>query len=187
MQNSYGLFCSQLEDAISAYPNLKLQVDKHGLHFLKGILDIPNDEGQIISSFLIEIHFKTGFPYRFPVLFETGGDIPNEADWHKYSNGSCCITVAADEIVKCKNGITLKDFIKRFAVSYFANYLYRKEEGKYLNDEYAHGGYGIFQFYNDLFKTGTFTDWMRWLDNAFKNSEPTIPRNDLCFCGSNKK
>src|SRR6202008_2239035 len=116
----------------------KIAKDENGISILKGVLDIPNDHNEIVDSFLIEIHFVKCFPYCFPVLYEIGGRIPDEADWHKFQDGSCCITVAPDEKLKCKNGINVSQFIRQHAIPYFANYLYKKITTKYKNGEYSH-------------------------------------------------
>ena len=183
----YSFYCSQLDEVTKKYRNLKPRLDEKGLTYLKGILDIPNDSGEIEGSFLIEIHFKSGFPYRFPELFETGGIIPKEADWHKYANGSCCITVPPDEILKCRNGITVLHFVTQFAVPYFANYLYRIREGRYLNGEYAHNVLGLAQFYTDLLGTSDQTKWVHYFKCTFHNEKVGCERNDQCFCNSGKK
>ena len=99
--DNYKAFCDQLDGVIVKYPNLSIkEMDERKI--LKGILDIPNDDLNIIGSYFIEIHFTNLFPFRFPKLFEIGGDIPSHIDWHKFSDNSCCITVQPDEIIKCK-------------------------------------------------------------------------------------
>lgn len=180
------LFNRQLDEVIHHFPQLKKVVGSDG-DFLKGILDIPNDEGVIIGSFMIEIRNRQGFPNRFPSLFETGGDIRNEADWHKYPNGSCCITVEPDELLICRNGITIMEFIRKHAIAYFANHHHRLITGEYKNGEYAHGHEGTFQFYTRLFKTSDMGKWIEYYDHVFKKKSINIGRNDRCFCGSEQK
>lgn len=85
-------------------------------------------------------------------MFEPGGDIPQDADWHKNNDGSCCITVGPDEIEKCWYGITVTDFIVRYAIPYLANQIFRKQTGYYKNGEYAHGRQGLIQYYISLQK-----------------------------------
>jgi hypothetical protein len=184
--DSYDQYCKQLVEAVSQYPNLKV-IENEGRSHLKGIVDIPDETGEVVGNFLIEVHFKKGFPFRFPKLFETGGIIPDEANWHKYRDGSCCITVPPDEILKCKNGISVSEFIARFAIPYFANYLYRKKEGVYLNGEYEHGLLGISQFYSDLLGTDKHEIWKCFYRCVFGNEKINCERNDICFCKSGKK
>lgn len=180
-------FTDDLAKAIERYPNLQIQVTHDGTRFLRGILDIPDDNAAVVGSFFIEIYPSEGYPYRFPLIYEVGGDIRNEADWHKYADGRCCITVPPDEILKCKNGISIHQFIDNFAIPYFANQIYRKVNGHYKNGEFAHGPAGLFQFYENLFNS---RNTEMWLDNyryTFLGKKMPCGRNDKCFCESGVK
>ncbi|MGI6572577.1 MAG: SEC-C domain-containing protein [Fermentimonas sp.] len=176
-------FERELETVVAKFPQLRIK-EEDNMFFLKGILDIPDDENNIVGSFAVEIYSTAGFPYRFPKLLEVGGDIPCEADWHKYSDNTCCLTVPANEILTCKNGITVLRFINEHAIPYFANQLYRKKTGKYLN-EYSHGTKGIYEFYTNLFRSKDFNIWKKCLRIAMGNSK--FERNSSCYCGSNIK
>lgn len=167
---SYNLFVSQLNDACANFPNLKIK-ENENKKILKGTVTINNSDNTANKSYLIEIHWQDGFPFKFPVLYEVGDDIPCEADWHKYSNNSCCITVDYDESLKCKNGITVLQFIKTEVIPYLANQWYRQISGKYKS-EYSHGEKAHIEFMFDL---------------AFGGKKINIGRNDKCFCSSNKK
>jgi hypothetical protein len=185
----YKLFCEQLNDAVRLYPNLKICQTDSGLSFLKGVLDIPNDVNQIVGSFAIEIYFWDDFPYGFPLLFEVGGIIPNEAGWHKYAGGlgNCCITAKPDEVLKCKNGISVPLFIEKHAIPYFANQIHRMITGKYKNGEYSHNVKGFPDYYESLLKTNNRDLWLQYFKYAFRNLKVECERNDICFCGSGKK
>lgn len=184
--NNKKLFEKQLEDVLVYYPNLQI-VKTDYCNFLKGVLDIPDDNKSIVGSFLIEIHYSDRFPFQFPILYEIGGDIPNEPDWHKYPDSRCCITVWTDEIVKCNNGITVIHFLENYAIPYFANQIHRKITGEYRNGEYSHGETGIFQFYEKLMKTSDKDVWIKYFNYTFRNIQIPSNRNDICFCGSNIK
>ena len=184
--NNYAIFCDQLTSVIQKYPSLRIK-EVDSIKYLKGIIDIPNDDKEIVGSFSIELFFTNGFPYRFPILKEVGGDIPNVADWHKYTNDACCITVEPNEILICKNGISVLFFIENYAIPYFANYIHKLRFKTYKNGEYTHGFSGIKQFYSDLFKTTDKNKWVEYLRIVFKNNCIHISRNDKCFCGSNIK
>ena len=183
---SYNLFCNQLDSVIKKFPNLKI-TELDGANALKGIIDIRNDQNEVVGSFSVEIRYRMEFPYRFPVLYEVGGDIPNIADRHKYSDGICCITVLPDEILKCKNGISVLTFIEEYATPYFANQVYYLQNKKYLNGEYSHGKDGFIEFYTNFFNT---TDSSKWLEDVERVKSGTIivmARNKPCFCGSGLK
>ena len=183
---NYKKFCLQCETAIIEFPSLSIK-EENGLQYLKGVLEIKTECKQIIGNYFIEIRFAEMFPYRFPILYEIGKDIPNEADWHKYPNGKCCITVLPDEIIKCKNEITISYFIKNYCFSFFANHIYRKQYGIYLNGYYNHGELGVFEFYSDLFKTKDISEWLKYFKHVFRNELLKIERNHLCFCQSQIK
>lgn len=167
---SYGLFVSQLKEVCVAYPHLRIK-ETAGRKILKGAIKIENSEKTDSKSYLIEIHWADGFPYKFPILYEVGGDIPCEPDWHKYSSEACCITVDYDENLKCRNGITVSYFVKTEVIPYLANQWHKQVTGNF-KAEYSHGEKARFEFL---------------LDFAFGNRKIDIGRNDKCFCGSNKK
>ena len=176
-------FQNELSEAITKFPNLSIRHIK-GEAILKGILDISDENSVVIGSFSVEMHPTEKFPYRFPKLFEVGGDIPCNADWHKYSDNSCCITIEQDEILECKNGITILYFIEQMVIPYFANQLYKIKTGKYLN-EYPHGKDGVRLFYAELFKSNDIKFWCICFEHAFNKVQ--MRRNDKCYCKSGVK
>lgn len=136
---------------------------------------------------MIEVHCAKGFPLRFPILYEVGDVIPKHPDWHKYNDESCCITVEPDEVLKCKHGISVLEFVEQHAVPFLANFIYRTAVGSYKNGEYSHGQPGLEEFYTDLLRTDDKAQWIKYFQYTFKNEKFDNDRNKLCFCGSNKK
>lgn len=177
------LFRNQIPFVLEKYPNLILR-NKEGRDYLKGILDVSDGNGDVVGNFSVEIYSTEKFPYRFPELYEVGGDIPNHPDWHKYDNGLCCLTVEQDEIIKCKSGMSILQFIDDIAIPYFANQIYRKREGVYLN-EYPHGLDGFRVFYTKLFKSDDLSLWIKCCKSVFLKRIKR--RNDKCYCGSGQK
>jgi len=184
--DSYISFCHQIDSVIKKFPHLKI-TELDGVQLLKGILDITNEDKEVLGSFLIEINYCVDFPYRFPLLYEVGGDIPNLANWHKYSDDRCCITVEPDEILKCKDGISVIGFIDNYAIPYFANQIYRKQNGRYKNGEYSHGPIGLLEFYSVLFQTTDKSKWREYVNSASSGNAINAGRNVKCFCGSGLK
>ncbi len=185
MIDSYKLFESQILDACRIYKHLRIRVND-GKQYLVGSIDVYNVDKIFVSSFLVEIHWNEGFPYRFPTLYEVGGDIPVNADWHKYTDNSCCLTVEPDEIEKCARGITVLKFIEQIVLPYLANQLYRKTEGHFF-DEYPHGSLGLIRYYTELMGTSDSKKWIEYLEYAFGKKKLSIGRNETCICGNGKK
>ncbi len=183
MTRSQALFERDIRKAAKSFPGLSVK-GNIGNQFLKGILDITNADKHVIYSYSIEVRYSEGYPYRFPKLYEVGGDIPIGCDWHKYSDNSLCLDVEADEIIKCHRGLPVIDFLKEVAIPHLANQRYRSITGQYV-DEYRHGGQGIREYYGNLFKTADEKLWIMWTEQAF--SRKSVRRNDLCHCGSGLK
>lgn len=186
MMKSYDIFQSELNNVISFYSNLKIK-EKNGSKYLKGILDIY-DAGKIyVRSFSIEIYHREGYPFLFPIVKETGGEIPISNDWHKYGDGSCCLTIPPREIIECSQGITLLKFINDHVIPYFANQSHKLLFGKY-KDEYSHGKEGFKEFYEDLMGTPDVNKWYENYNYAFgKKALPMLDKYDKCFCGNGKR
>lgn len=176
-------FNQQIGIFIKEYPNFYVKSNSYH-SYLKGIVDIPDDDGNNAGAFSIEIHPSKDFPYAFPILYEVGDEIPSKADWHKYKDNSCCLTVPAKEKLLCKNGITLLWFVNNIVVPYFANQLYKKQTGHYMQ-EYSHGSDGIREFYEEFFHSLDHRVWMRCLKNTFGSAKSE--RNEECYCNSGKK
>lgn len=176
-------FQNELSEVIFKYPDLSIK-QINGQDILKGILDIRDEGSTVLRSFSVEIHSTEKFPYRFPKIFEVGGDIPCNADWHKYPDNSCCLTVEQDEILICKNGITLLNFIGKMVIPYFANQIYKTKTGYYLN-EYPHGKDGIRLFYAELMKSKDAKFWQACYEHAFNKVQ--MRRNDKCYCKCGEK
>lgn len=176
-------FEDELQTVREYFPHLNIQ-DGESTHYLRGIIDIPDDNGNIVASFLIEIHASPNYPHRYPVLYEVGDDIPCCADWHKYNDNSCCVGVEAEEILRCYNGITITEYITDIVIPYFANQVYKKQTGEYLQ-EYSHGTKGTKEFYEILMGTKNTVEWRQIIGFAFGKIKHQ--RNDRCYCGSGLK
>jgi len=176
-------FEKELPSVIQKYPSLTIK-SNGGCKYLKGILDIKSDDGVSYGSFAIEIHSSPLFPQRYPILYEVGGDIPCSIDYHKYHDNSLCLDVEVNEIVRCRHGITVCEFIKEIAIPHLANQQHKKIYGKYV-DEYRHGIQGIADFYTELFGTTDKNIWAKGVHSVLIGPKPH--RNSICYCGSGKK
>lgn len=186
MSKGYEHFINQLEVAAAAFPSLSVAVtdDKK---ILKGTLPVVDKEGKHWEDYGIEIHCSENFPHEFPMLFETSGKIPKIADWHVYEDTlSCCVKVQPEEILRCKKGISLTEYIREEVLPYLFNQTHRRVEGYYVNGEYSHGVAGIYEFYAGSLKTGTdillTLQLMKYISTHERPS-----RTSTCFCGKKEK
>lgn len=184
MEESYTTFVTQLNSVVQKYPHLEI-VSENGEKLLRGNLDIVDENGRKWESYLMEIKYKEGFPYRYPKVYELSNKIPKIANWHIYKDGSCCIDVPPSEIIKCKNGITVIGFIESELFPYLFNQTHRRVEGYYVNKGYSHGLIGIYEFYSGKLATGNKVRKTLELIYYIANNS-RLNRSNKCFCGSGK-
>jgi hypothetical protein len=182
MEN-YTLFRQQIAEAANVYPELKLSV-RDGIELLSGTFRVIDDEGKEWNSFEIQIRFSEAFPYSFPQLVEVGGKIPKIADWHIYPSGACCITIPILELVSSRNGITVLQFIQNHVKPHLFNQAHRIEKGYYAHQEFAHGVYGILEYYQEIFHEKSVEKIIGYL-KVLKSIE--FGKKNACFCGRRAK
>jgi hypothetical protein len=186
MNNGFHIFKKETEFIQDEYPGLKLgDDDDSGAPCISGIIQLEDEKGSLIDSYKIKIIATTEYPYRFPYIFEIDGRIPINIDWHVYpNNGHFCISSIPEEILICKNGISLHSFIENQVKPYLFNQKYRETHGFFLNER-PHGNKGNIQFFIEVFQTNDLTTIVNWLIFIKQRNEPN--RVSLCFCGSNQK
>lgn len=165
----------------------KLHVVKEGGEsFLKGSLDVIDDTGEIWQTYEVEIKGGALYPSTFPKFYVRDNIFPKTADWHVYpSDLSCCVDVPMHEVIVCKNGLHVIDYIKRFAIPYLANQTFRIKEGYYLYGEYSHGFLGRLEFYQSKLKASSPQQLIGMFDYIINDFSPS--RTATCpFCHKQK-
>lgn len=166
------------------FTGLSYREDGQGLSEIIGSLGLKDDTGALIDSYSIKIVPSERYPYRFPSVFETGGRLPLNIDWHIYPDGHCCIKTVPEEILLCKRGITLYCFIKEQVLPYFFNQKHRELHGYFLQER-SHGMRGELEFFKDYFNTQDESLVLKLLLEIQKVSE--LKSNSKCLCGSGRK
>jgi hypothetical protein len=180
-------FINDIPDALEKYPMLMTSVNQ-GVQIVSGELIIQDLTGKVWDRYQIEIHPSERYPLRFPLLFETGNRIPKIVDWHIYSDsGSCCVDIQPSEIIHCRNGLRLPDYIERFAIPYFANTTHRIREGYYKYGEYSHGAIGLLEYYMPLLRVSKPVQCLNLLKQVITGAAESKSIFHPCFCGSGKK
>jgi len=180
----------QFENDINAvqgiFPKLKI-IKTDDEQFLSGELDIIDKESRLWDTYNIMIKGSPNYPNAFPKLFEVGDAFPKTADWHVYEKDdqSCCVDIPLNELILCKDGLNVVDYIQGFAIPYFANQTFRKQEGYYLYGEYSHGIFGKIQFYQSKLKAKNPLQLIEMFELIIKGYNPD--RTAYCpFCKKTK-
>lgn len=182
--NGYTLFKEQAIAVLEKYKELSFKKDD-GVPCIFGSLVLNDEYGGIEDTYHIEIKAVADFPNRFPKVFETGGRIPRNVDWHIFEDtGNCCITSPPEEIIICNNGITLLSFIDNQVKNYFYSQIFRNQNGYFLKER-SHGSKGWIEFFEETFMTDNIFNIEFGLNQIIEGKK--IDRVSMCFCGSGKK
>ena len=184
MNSGLSNFRKEAIHICAEFPNLEYSEDQDGTPYLYGKILLLNESNNYIDAYLIKIEPSANYPHSFPYVFEKGGRLPINVDWHMFNDGHCCIKSMPEETLICKEGINLSSFIREQVVPYFFNQKHRELHGYYLHER-SHGMDGNIEFFQDVFETTNLKAIARSLFFIARNPKPN--RVDACFCGSNLK
>ena len=174
----------EFTDVKKKYPKLNAPVIKNDFLIIDGAIDIIDENGKEWENYSVAIFIPDNYPSGTPQLFETGGKIKWDKDWHINSNGSCCLGPRGKEVKLFTAGGELFEWIDACVLPFLANDKHKKETGHYANKEYSHGAKGILEYYQDEWDA---SDEKSILEKLQVIAGQKMGRNQKCFCGSMKK
>lgn len=171
------------ESVINRFPGLVLHAPENEPPQLHGHIDLKDAFGNTYDQYQVKIVASNDPKMWFPSVFEIGGRLPPNNDWHLFENGQCCIKSIPEQIILCKKGMTLLQFIEEQALPYFAAQTFREQHGYYLHER-SHGELGNIEYIMGVLKTQNPISLINYLRFILKGKEPN--RSNHCFCGSRK-
>jgi len=143
----------------------------------------------LIRRYDIRIEIPDDFPDCPPKVFETGGSIPLERDYHinTVGNGgdnSACLFVQPERFEKWPVGAGIRDFLKGPVKEFFFSQAYKKCTGKWPFGQWSHGVVGIIEFYANRLNIDRLDAIIEMLDYC---TLPKLYRQWKCPCGSGKR
>lgn len=182
--NGHIIFEEQVTAVIEKYKELSFKIED-GVPCVFGTIILADEYGNIEDTYQIEIKAVIDYPYSFPLLFETGGRIPRNIDWHIFEKtGNCCIASPPEEYIICNTGINLLQFIENQVKNYFYSQTFRNQNGYFLKER-SHGNAGWIEFFEETFMTTNIFNIEFGLIQILEGKK--IDRVSDCFCGSAKK
>lgn len=173
-------FVNDIPAALIAFPKLHAE-DRGGVTIVKGDIDLMSD-GNLEDTYSVEIHQTIQFPFLFPKVYEVGGRIPINADWHVYEDtGVLCIAPPPEEILACRKGLSLSHFIQDWLKPYLFSQTFRRKNG-YFYRERSHGVKGVMEYYQEKLNEPDAFKVIILMQRIAKLKEPG--RTENCFCGS---
>ncbi|KAA5534562.1 hypothetical protein F0919_08040 [Taibaiella lutea] len=179
----YKQFLNDINEVLEYFPELN-HIDRDGVPILLGSINLIAEDGEKLDRYEIEIHPPANYPNSYPLIYETGGRIPHNIDWHVYSDGHFCIAVPIQERLDCLDGINLKGFIQKQIMGFLFNQTFRRKNG-YFYRERAHGLLGRLEFYKEYLKLEDIKAVSTSLRIIATGLE--LGSDSKCFCGENRK
>jgi hypothetical protein len=168
---SFLNFEKEAKEVIQIYDDLNFSIEDN-CPILHGIINLTDEKGILHDKYQIKIKPKDNYPFVFPFVFEIGGRIPKNFDWHIFEDvGNFCIASQPEEILACKKGLTLLGFIENQIKPYLFNQTFRQKHGYFLNER-SHGDRGWIEFFETELKTNDANNIIFTLDLILKRKFP---------------
>lgn len=167
------------------YPLLLPPILENNIFVIRGVLPVIDGNGTHWDSFDVQIDIERDYPLSLPSITETGKRIFRSEDWHINKDGTCCVGTPAEQFRKLHGRMTLLNWVDAFAVPFFANYIYRKDKGRYFNGQWSHGIKGIYEDYATLYDLPNLALLLQRL--RYCSDRERLSHNALCFCNSGKR
>jgi hypothetical protein len=184
MHSAFVRFRGEAKAVQQYLPKMIYEETREGEPYLIGQLTLLDEEGGYVDSYHIRVVPTASFPFAFPHVYEIGGRIPANIDWHVFPDGHCCLKSIPEEVLRCKGGIGLVDFLENEVKPYFFNQKFRELHGYFLKER-AHGIRGNIEFFEELFRTSDRKKIEKGIKFVMQRDEPN--RVSRCFCGSGRK
>lgn len=173
-----------LTDVLSAhgkYRGLRYPQWEKARWCVDAVIEIDGEDGERWGAFDVRVILPRSYPIGLPALFEVGGRIKQDANWHINEDGSCCTGPYAAEMSKYGGRAVLLDWLDGSAHPFLANHLYKERFGRYRSGEYSHGIPGIVEYYQELWPTD-LPGIIHRLRQVVKLEH--LSSSSPCFCGS---
>lgn len=182
--NGYTIFEREALTVLEKHKELSFEIE-NGIPCVFGYIILYNEHGIVEDKYQVKIQAVDNYPHNFPLVFETGGRIPKNIDWHIFEQtGNCCIASPPEELIICNSGLNLLSFIDNQVENYFYSQIFRNQNGYFLKQR-SHGSKGWIEFFEETFMTNNIFNIEFGLTQIIRGKK--INRVSMCFCGSGKK
>ena len=151
---------------------------------LRGEIELVSDSGNYIDIFNVEIFIPEDFPKSFPKVVETGEKIPRIVARHVMPKFNyLCLAVDIEEILICKQGITLLWFCDKVLVPRLCEE-FRVNNGEKYQKEYSHDFVGTWEFLMKHLKLKNEKLVLKFIKAMANKKMPKGDKPCLCDSGS---
>ena len=119
---------------------------------------------QEVDRYQVKITVSDDFPRSLPVVFETAGRIPPDADHHMYGNGSACLFAPGERWRYWPTGSRFVDFLDGPVRSFFIGQALFELTGEWPFGQRSHGAKGIIEAYGEMIRSRNPAVVVRYLE-----------------------
>ncbi len=164
------------------FPTLRL-VSENSRNIVRGGLQVMY-QGAFVDGFSIEIRLDERDELGLPKVGEIGGRTPWTADRHVNPDGTACLFLPEDFLLRQSGPLGLREFIRGPVMSYFVGQSFREKTGAYPFGEWGHGRDGTQQRIRQLLHVDEPAKQLSFLRVLAKK---TIKSHWPCPCGSRRR
>lgn len=170
---------------LEANSGLRYDGKVNDFYRFSGNFFLKDAEGGLIESFGINLLLPKTYPNAFPIVFSNDDKIQKSDDFHINKEGAICVEhpYVANKLIS--GGLRLYDFIDYYLPKYFSWVLLKQSGLTSGLEEWGHFDTGTIQVYETLLNITDRKAIKKFLENYL--SVAKIGRNDMCYCGSDKK
>jgi len=175
---------AQVDEAQDRYPGLALVLSDQATFVVQGTVRfcVACHGEDTLGEYDIRLEIPDDYPDRPPMVWETGGIIPET--FHRFSDtGHLCLSAPVEVRRAFAQHRTLRAFLDQQVVPHLLSYSYFRKHGETPFGELAHGPNGLLDYYNRFF--GTLDDLvsLRILEVLARGQCPDLAH---CPCGSQR-
>ena len=175
-----------LEEFLSRNPKMRLMPMDGDQIVIEGDFDVNAEmEGacRIEETYSLKVVLGKGFPREVPLVFETGGRIPKEPDFHVNPDKSLCLGSYLRIKSLMAESPSLLAFSGRLLIPFLYSVSYKIKFGSFPYGELDHGENGLVDDYKRLFSVNDKKSVLRTLAVLARRKREANKLPCPCGCG----
>ena len=178
-----------LDQFLDDYPGMSISPSSDACIRLHGIFrfraDVDGDD-EIEDSYKLEIIIPDQFPSSIPTVKETGGKIPQDADFHVNPDGSLCLGSPLRLLEKIYSTPNISGFTGKCLIPYLYAVSYKLNNGgEFVFGELGHGTTGLIDDYSTVFNLQERFQVIQAVE--LLGLKKRIANKKTCPCGCGKR
>jgi hypothetical protein len=171
-------------DLFEKYPNLHVFINQDEVVEIAGSFPVLGACGEELDRYSVSIILPKSYPKDLPKVYEVGGRLPHNSNYHINNDGSACVLIPDDRWQCFPEGAPFLHYLDVPLRNFFLSQTYYEEKGIWPFGQWSHGKEGVFEYYRWLLGSVDNLTIHRFLHILKKNN---LKKHYDCPCGSGHK